>query len=146
MNFNQLYVKYHGLLYYWILGITHNPPLAEDIVSAAFVKAWKNRRTLQNPSKFKAWLYQIAYNELKMYWRGLDTPMPLDGIVETMKEPRHFIEELEARQSYDRAMKLIRGLRAPWREAIERRLQDKPCQGTWGSRLNAARKKLQGVL
>ena len=42
---------------------------ARDISQDVFIKAWKNIQQLQTPSKFKPWLFAIADNRIKDFYR-----------------------------------------------------------------------------
>lgn len=44
--------------------------IAEDLLHETFVKVLKNLHTFRKESQFSAWLWAIARNELKMYWRS----------------------------------------------------------------------------
>lgn len=44
---------------------THNLQLAEDCVQEAFIRAYRNERVIDDPSKTFAWLARIVINECK---------------------------------------------------------------------------------
>jgi len=62
--FEQLFEKYHGPLYYHILGFAKSERLAEDAVQDVFVKIWENRKSLKPGFSFKAYLFSIGKNHI----------------------------------------------------------------------------------
>jgi RNA polymerase sigma-70 factor (ECF subfamily) len=68
--FSLLYEKYYDLLLNYVVRRTGNVELAKDIVSETFYKAFKKRWLFQwKGIPFSAWLYRIANNEVKQYYR-----------------------------------------------------------------------------
>jgi RNA polymerase sigma-70 factor (ECF subfamily) len=70
--FSQLYdLTYDRLLAFLLRKTTGDRPLSEDLVSETFCKALKALQTFkpQPDRPVIAWLYRIADNELKLYWR-----------------------------------------------------------------------------
>ena len=60
-SFDDMFARYHGAIYGYILGMVGNPEQAQDLTQDTFVKAFKalpNARDLVLP----AWLYRIATN------------------------------------------------------------------------------------
>ena len=66
-EFTALYHEHYRKLYCFMLTLSKNREQAEDATSRAFVAAWEHRDQLNG--NFKPWLYQIAVNEMKNYWR-----------------------------------------------------------------------------
>jgi RNA polymerase sigma factor (sigma-70 family) len=60
LDFNQLYVAHSKHLYYIAYRYTKDRYLAEDIVQETFIKAYKNRNSVEEPNKLKAWLSVIT--------------------------------------------------------------------------------------
>ncbi len=61
--------EHDRMLYAYVLGFVHDQAAAQDIVQQAFLKAFRNLDSLQNKSKFPAWLRSIARNLAVDYLR-----------------------------------------------------------------------------
>lgn len=56
----KLYLKYKQDIYNYLLSITHNPTLSEDLLSETFVKAIYSITNFKGNSSIKTWLFGIA--------------------------------------------------------------------------------------
>lgn len=63
MDMDQMYQEYAEMIYRYILGLCHNPSLAEDIVQTTFLKAMESSDSFRHQSKVSTWLFQIAKHE-----------------------------------------------------------------------------------
>lgn len=69
-HFRPLYEKYIDSVYRFFVRRTDNPSLAEELCSTTFFKALDKLATFQWQGKpFGAWLFTIAKNELRKYYR-----------------------------------------------------------------------------
>ena len=144
-EFNALHDEYYGMLYFWVLSKVKNKENAEDICSQAFEKALKHNGQLDDPEKFKSWLYAIAAREMSRFWRRSKIVKwePLGEHHEETPDPHDFTEELAKYQERQRLARLVNQLDAIHKQAVERWLAGRSCQGTWGSRLSNAKKELR---
>jgi RNA polymerase sigma-70 factor, ECF subfamily len=78
--FEELLKRYDGKLYRVAQGIIHNHEDAEEVVQAAFLKAYLNLYRFQGNSKFSTWLIRIAMNEsfMKLRKQRSNREQPLD--------------------------------------------------------------------
>ena len=60
--FTELYNRYHGPLYHYLLHFVKSPGLAEDLVHEVFLKLWTIRNRLQVNTSLPAYLYRICHN------------------------------------------------------------------------------------
>jgi RNA polymerase sigma-70 factor (ECF subfamily) len=51
----------------------HGRQLSEDLTQETFLRAWRHIGQLRNGKALEAWLYRIAGNVSKLYWRSLWT-------------------------------------------------------------------------
>jgi RNA polymerase sigma-70 factor (ECF subfamily) len=66
----RLYDKYYGEVLGYIYHCTFEPAVAEDLTSNVFLAAFRHLRRYQwRQIPFRAWLYRIATNEVRMHWR-----------------------------------------------------------------------------
>lgn len=63
MDMDEIYQEYAEVIYHYLLGLCHNPSLAEDIVQTTFLKAIESIDSFQQQSKVSTWLFQIAKHE-----------------------------------------------------------------------------------
>ncbi|MFC1677665.1 RNA polymerase sigma factor [Planctomycetota bacterium] len=54
-------------LYFRRLG--HSTDVSEDLTQVCFIKAWQHIGQLKNSNALKSWMYHIASNTSKLYWR-----------------------------------------------------------------------------
>jgi RNA polymerase sigma-70 factor (ECF subfamily) len=115
--FAQLVMLVQRPLYYAVMRITRHPEDARDIVQRSFLKAWSNLARLENPARFRSWLFAIGLNLARNHIRDqAKRPSdPLEGakLAALGADP---IEEIDAQKQ-----------RAALRSALER-LPDKQRQ------------------
>ncbi|MBE6035694.1 MAG: RNA polymerase sigma factor [Clostridiales bacterium] len=60
---------YEVELYNYLVSITEDPQLSEDLLQNTMEKAWVKISQLREKSKAKSWLFSIAKNEVNQYYR-----------------------------------------------------------------------------
>lgn len=63
--FKVLFDKYGTRLYQFALKYLREKEDAEDLLNEVFLKIWENRQTLRSNSSFQAYLFTIAYNNIR---------------------------------------------------------------------------------
>jgi RNA polymerase sigma-70 factor (ECF subfamily) len=58
----KLYKLYKDDIYRYLLSLTHNPDLSEDLLSETFINAIKAIANFKGQSSIKTWLFSIARN------------------------------------------------------------------------------------
>jgi len=86
--FNDLVNRYERKIYRIAWNITGNREDAEDVLQAAFLKAYSHIDGFQGNSKFYTWLVRIAVNEalMKLRKRKSDKTVSLDEGIDTGEE------------------------------------------------------------
>lgn len=64
MDIEQLWQDYREQLRHFLLARVHNPSDVDDLLQDILIKSYQHLKTVQQPSKFQAWLFQIARNTL----------------------------------------------------------------------------------
>jgi RNA polymerase sigma factor (sigma-70 family) len=68
-SFDEL-VKEHGkAIFRYILSLVGHKELAEDIYQEALISAYLAYPSMKEQSKYKSWLFTIAINKCRDYWR-----------------------------------------------------------------------------
>lgn len=97
--FGVLFDHYHPRILAYLIHRTGNVALAQDLTSETFFKALTKLWQFHWRSiSFSAWLYRIATNEMRMYYRG-KRPVSLDAIMESsafdVSDSSDLVEELK---------------------------------------------------
>ena len=103
--YEEYYSKILGYIYRRVLGFA----IAEDLTSNTFLKALDGLPAFRREASFSTWLYRIATNEIKLYWRAekkrrisADEPVTKEEI-----ERIYFIEpEVETKEQRAEKMKM----------------------------------------
>lgn len=69
LAFNRLFEAYSGRLYSFGFKYLKSETDAEEMVQNVFFKIWKNHERLDADKSFKAYLFAIAFNEIRKYFR-----------------------------------------------------------------------------
>lgn len=67
--FGELFERYYCPIISYVYGRTLNMDIAEEVTSNTFFKALRALPQVRRRGPFKAWLYAIATNELRIHWR-----------------------------------------------------------------------------
>lgn len=124
-EFQKIYQLYFKDVYYYILSLSRNERLAEDITSETFLKALNAIDKFRGETKLRVWLCQIAKNEYFSYLRKnerIDLRENLDDIIK--KEDAYIIEnDIVSRDEFARINGIIdSSLREPYSEVFRLRV------------------------
>ena len=75
----ELFERHHRRLYGFLLRLTNQPSVSEDLVQIVFYRILKYRHTYRDEGKFSAWIYHLARKVVADYFRKhASTPSPTD--------------------------------------------------------------------
>lgn len=121
-EFEAIYKKYFRDVYLYILGLSKNEHIAEDITEETFFKAVKALERFRGECDIRVWLCQIAKNEYYMYLRKnkrlVETEFP-DELEETNVGIEQRIVDSETAV---RIHKILHNLPQPYKEVFQLRV------------------------
>jgi RNA polymerase sigma-70 factor (ECF subfamily) len=65
----ELVDLYYQQIYLYMRRLGHNHQVSEDLTQESFFQAWHHIGQLHDGEALKSWLYQIAGNTSRLYWR-----------------------------------------------------------------------------
>ena len=71
--------KYHRQIYAFLRHLGHSWWVSEELTQRTFVQAWQNISSLKKSRALNTWLYSIARNNSKEYWRKNKKVKELSG-------------------------------------------------------------------
>ena len=115
-SFTELYQHFFPRVYKFIYAKTSDPELTDEIISQTFLKMFENL-SRYNPIRaaFSTWIFQIALNEMKMYWRTKNYhgeheetwDEDFDPVAPEHDEPEKKILQTEAEEKLREALKKL---------------------------------------
>jgi len=81
--FCELYKRYSGPIFYYLLRLIHEKKDAEDLLQEVFLAVWKGARNFRGQSQVKTWLYRIAHHQAISWLRRHKEVAPFDDLFET---------------------------------------------------------------
>ncbi|MEF2243904.1 MULTISPECIES: RNA polymerase sigma factor [unclassified Paenibacillus] len=97
----QLYELHKQDIYQYLLSLTRNPTLSEDLLSETFISAIKSLSSFRGKSSIKTWLFTIARNKWLDHLRSkkhvISYNEQLERYVETSVESHYINAELQQR-------------------------------------------------
>ena len=154
----ELYVRYQRPLFHYLLQLTPDYGLAEELLQDTLVAVWKSARSFEQRSSVLTWLFGIArrqaHNTLRQHKISLVDVATLQDMAATEPEPEEFALANIAR---DELLAAFKQLALVHREVLVLILvQDLSYEetatilavpvGTVKSRLSNARKSLRTIL
>ena len=110
--FAELMREYYPFVYTIVIGIVNNPHDAEEVVQDTFLSAYRGLTQLEDTTKFKSWLAEIARNCVRQWFRkqrgktvSLDEVS--EEILQTEDSPDERLARLEQRELIRRTMETL---------------------------------------
>lgn len=115
MDFDELYSEYFQVVYRFILKLSADRELSEDITQETFIKALKNIKSFKGDCKISVWLCQIAKNIYFSHTKKnarLKT-IPIDEISGQICEP-----DFTSKESLLEIHRILHSLPEPYKEVF----------------------------
>ena len=110
MDIEQIYNEYSKIVYKYLICLTHNQEIAEDLTQETFCKAIKHINNFQGKCKISVWLCEIAknlwLNELKKMKRISNLDMEKEDIDVLYNIEENFLEKQKIEWLYREIKKL----------------------------------------
>lgn len=95
-SFKFLYEQYVGVLYSFVIQLTDDRSIVQDIVQETFIRIWLNREKIDESQSFKNYIFTIARNSLlNELRRKVNQTLSLDSIIETDLQINQSVEQSE---------------------------------------------------
>lgn len=121
LEIEQLYTDYKKDVYYYLLSLTHDSNLSEDLLSETFLQAMKAILTYRGESSAKTWLFGIARNVWLQQLRKKRETVMYDDLVEVYVS-EHMEEHLINKEAIRRVNELLQTKEETTRKIIKMRL------------------------
>ncbi len=110
--FAALMREYYPFVYTIVIGSVNNPHDAEEVVQDTFLSAYRGLTQLEDTTKFKSWLAEIARNCARQWLRkqrGETVPLNEvnEGILQTEDSPDEQLARQEQRELIRRTMETL---------------------------------------
>ncbi len=115
-EFEKIYAKYYQSIYRYVLGLSQNKELAEEITQETFYKALKNIHKFDNKYKMFTWLCIIAKNTYYTTYKKNKRYLEIDdNIVDNEKA---IINKIIDSETNEVLLKIIHELAEPYKEVF----------------------------
>ena len=117
-DFEQLYDKYFNDVYLYILRLSGNGHIAEEITSDTFFKAMRSIDSFRGECDVRVWLCQIAKNCYYSFVKKSKKTVSFDEMREMPDFQPGVAEELVRRDEIERIQKALCGIGLPYRDVF----------------------------
>lgn len=77
--FGDLYDRYSGPIYNYLLRLIHERGVAEELLQEVFIAVWEGASRFRGQAKVSTWLYRIAHHQA-VDWLRKRRPIPLEEV------------------------------------------------------------------
>lgn len=119
----KIYEKYYSDIYHFILALSQDAHVAEDISQETFMKAMSAINTFKGDCDIKNWLFQIAKNTYFTYIKRKKREVP-DGEeqLENMVSDCDFVKKAIDEDQAMRIHQILHKLQEPYKEVFHLRV------------------------
>lgn len=105
----DIYEKHRQDVYRYLVSLTHNPTLSEDLVSETFLAAIKSLHNFKGNSDIKTWLFAIARNKWYGYLRKKNYSISFDCLAkEYLSQGEDLEKSIINKTMVDKVMMLLK--------------------------------------
>ncbi len=114
-DFEKIFCENRELIFKYLIKLTRDVSLAEELTQETFYRAYINYAYLRNKEKTSVWLCQIAKNAYFAWYNDERKRQTLSKNV----APLNSIEDdFEAKEIYENALEFLNELNEPYREVF----------------------------
>ena len=115
-RFEDIYLEYYPSIYRYLLSLTKNSSLAEELTEETFFKALKNIKKYNPEYKIFTWLCTIAKNTYYSTYQKNKKIEPLDIDIKANNE--EIINKIITSETNEELLKIIHNLEEPYKEVF----------------------------
>lgn len=122
MDFEEIYEKYFKDVYLYLLGISSNKSIAEEITQDAFFKALKNIDSFDNKNDIRRWLFTIAKNTYYSYYKKNKRLIGDEQLESVPDNSVKIVENLENEEDAFEIHKFLHTMASPYKDVFNLRV------------------------
>ena len=122
MDLAELCEQYFKDVYYFLLGLTEQEPLAEELCQETFVKALKAIQRFDGTKDIRAWLFTIARNSYYSHCRRQNRTVPLEESAQERPGPVRLEDRLVQEETAFAIHRFLHAMPEPYKEVFTLRV------------------------
>lgn len=116
LNFDDIYKKYYSSLNKYLISLTKNEELAEELTQETFFKALKNINKYDEKYKMFTWLCEIGKNTYYSLYKKNRKYEALDDSV--LDDESEIIDKIIDSETNQEILRLVHSLNEPYKEVF----------------------------
>ena len=121
-DYEIIYKEYFSKVYLYVLTISHDEYIAEEITQETFFKALEKIETFNGDCKLYTWLCQIAKNALSDFYKKEKKKVSINEYFEYMTSDLDFVLRFEEKEDVMKIHILLHKLEEPYKEVFSLRI------------------------
>ncbi len=116
-EFEKLFCEYRDFIFKYLMKMTRDPSLAEELTQETFFRAYINYASLRDPEKAVPWLCKIAKNTYLAWYKDakkIDFPESADTLCSGKSVEEAFMQK----ELSQKALKCLHRLEEPYKEVF----------------------------
>ena len=122
VNFEEIYCKYYKSIYKYLITITKEVHIAEEIAQETFFKAMKNIDKYDSNKKMFTWLCEIAKNTYFSEYKRNKKYQELDKLELQIDNEQDIIDKILDNENNIKILKILHDLEDPYKEIFSLRV------------------------
>lgn len=121
-KFEKIYQVYFQNVYWYLLKLSNNEDLAEELTSETFFKAMKGIDKFQGNCDIKTWLLTIAKNSYYSYLKRNKSVVELEQTLEVRDDKVDIENQIIQKESSLEIVKILHLMEEPYKEVFSLRV------------------------
>jgi len=116
-DFEKLFNENREFIFKYLIKMTQNPSLSEELTQETFFRAYMNYASLKNKEKASVWLCQIAKNTYFAWYNEQKKKDTLDNL-ETVSDGENIEDVFFQKELFQKALICLHELEEPYKEVF----------------------------
>ncbi len=116
-DFEEIYRQHQLFIYRYLLSLSRNADIAEELTQETFFRAYMNLPKLRQEGCIAVWLCQIAKNAYFAWYHLQKRDLPLES-AQTLASPEHLEDRWIQKELSHAALQALDCLDAPYKQVL----------------------------